>query len=74
MKAKKWLVLLTFGLLLSLLAACSDEKTKKPASNDPKEEEQAKEKVLSFVNPEAIPSMDPSKATDESSFVYLSCN
>ncbi|MDF2854568.1 MAG: peptide transporter substrate-binding protein [Neobacillus sp.] len=71
MKAKKWLLLLTFGLLLSFLAACSDDETKEPATTDPKEEEQVKEKVLSFTNPEAIPSMDPSKATDESSFVYL---
>jgi oligopeptide transport system substrate-binding protein len=70
MKVKHWLLLLTFGLLLSVLAACSDDESKKPAGTDTKEEETG-EKVLNFLNPEAIPSLDPSLATDESSFIYL---
>ncbi|MFJ5759531.1 peptide ABC transporter substrate-binding protein [Neobacillus sp. NPDC093182] len=70
MKVKHWLLLLTFGLLLSVLAACSGDEPKEPAGTDTKEEETG-EKVLNFLNPEAIPSMDPSLATDESSFIYL---
>jgi oligopeptide transport system substrate-binding protein len=69
MKVKNWLLLLTFGLVFSVLAACSDNESKEPAGT--KTEEKAEEKVLNFINPEAIPSMDPSLATDESSFVYL---
>jgi oligopeptide transport system substrate-binding protein len=57
-------------LLLSVLAACSGDESKEPAGKDAKEEEKG-EKVLNFLNPEAIPSMDPSLATDESSFIYL---
>jgi oligopeptide transport system substrate-binding protein len=70
MKVKHWLLLLTFGMLLSVLAACSGDESKEPAGTDAKEEEKG-EKVLNFLNPEAIPSMDPSLATDESSFIYL---
>jgi oligopeptide transport system substrate-binding protein len=70
MKVKHWLLLLTFGLLLSVLAACSGDESIEPAGTDTKEEETG-EKVLNFLNPEAIPSMDPSLATDESSFIYL---
>lgn len=70
MKVKHWLLLLSFGLLLSVLAACSGNESKEPAGTDAKEEEKG-EKVLNFLNPEAIPSMDPSLATDESSFIYL---
>jgi oligopeptide transport system substrate-binding protein len=70
MKVKHWLLLLTFGLVLSVLAACSGDESKEPAGTDAKEEEKG-EKVLNFLNPEAIPSMDPSLATDESSFIYL---
>ncbi|MEH6991402.1 peptide ABC transporter substrate-binding protein [Neobacillus drentensis] len=70
MKVKHWLLLLTFGLLLCVLAACSGNESKEPAGTDAKEEEKG-EKVLNFLNPEAIPSMDPSLATDESSFIYL---
>ncbi|MEH7113818.1 peptide ABC transporter substrate-binding protein [Neobacillus niacini] len=70
MKAKKWLLLLAFGLMLSVLAACSGDETKEPAGGT-KTDDTAEEKVLKFLNPEAIPSMDPSLATDESSFIYL---
>jgi oligopeptide transport system substrate-binding protein len=70
MKVKHWLLLLTFGLVLSVLAACSGDESKEPAGTDAKEEEKG-EKALNFLNPEAIPSMDPSLATDESSFIYL---
>jgi len=74
MKLKNWLLFLAMGLVLSIgLVACSGDE---PASNEGSEdegktEEKAGEKVLSFTNPEAIPSMDPSLATDESSFVFL---
>src|SRR5690606_30282435 len=81
MKMKQWLLLLVFGLVLSVVAACSgDDETKEPASNDAEtetdtdtdgDEQAGEEKVLNFLNPEAIPSMDPSKATGESSFIYL---
>jgi oligopeptide transport system substrate-binding protein len=70
MKVKHWLLLLTFGLLLSVLAACSGDESKETAGTDTKEEATG-QKVLNFLNPEAIPSMDPSLATDESSFIYL---
>jgi oligopeptide transport system substrate-binding protein len=70
MKVKHWLLLLTFGLFLSVLAACSSDESKEPTGTDTKEEETG-EKVLNLLNPEAIPSMDPSLATDESSFIYL---
>ncbi|WP_102026230.1 peptide ABC transporter substrate-binding protein [Salirhabdus sp. Marseille-P4669] len=69
MKIKNWLLFLSFILVLGALAACSDDKAADSSSKD--SEESADEKVLNFVNPEAIPSMDPAIATDESSFVYL---
>ncbi|MEH7176310.1 peptide ABC transporter substrate-binding protein [Neobacillus vireti] len=69
MKVKNLLLLLVFGLMLSVLAACSDE-TKEPAGTKT-DDKAAEEKVLNFLNPEAIPSMDPALATDESSFIYL---
>jgi len=72
LKRKNWLLAITFGLLLGLLAACSGDE---PAGSNEKgegtKEEASGEKVLNFTNPEAIPSMDPAIATDESSFVYL---
>ncbi|ASK62753.1 peptide ABC transporter substrate-binding protein [Virgibacillus phasianinus] len=73
MKQKKWtLLLLAFGLLLIILAACSgdteDKENKAEGAGDSTTEGK---KVLNFTNPEAIPSMDPSLATDESSFIYL---
>ncbi|WP_085993941.1 peptide ABC transporter substrate-binding protein [Oceanobacillus senegalensis] len=76
MKRKYWLMLMTLGLLLSVLVACSGgDSEKTTGSDDSSSGEEAAttegEKVLSFTNPEVIPTMDPSLATDESSFVYL---
>lgn len=72
MKLRNWALLLALGLLLIALVACSGETEKTEATKGSKEGEAATgEKVLSFTNPETIPSMDPSLATDESSFIYL---
>lgn len=77
MKLKNWVLLLTFTLLLGILVACSSDNDagETEADAEPGETEETTadegEKVLSFINPEAIPSMDPSLATDESSFIYL---
>lgn len=79
MKLEKWLTVLIFGLVLSIFAACSSgesESTSGEAGGEPSndtEEASADEegKVLNFTNPENIPTMDSSLATDESSFVYL---
>ncbi|AIF44335.1 peptide ABC transporter substrate-binding protein [Virgibacillus sp. SK37] len=77
MKLKQWMILLAVGLLLGVLAACSGDKAEetsgeKETSSEVNEEAAAEgEKVLSFINPETIPSMDSSLATDESSFIYL---
>lgn len=58
--------------MLSVLAACSGDDTKETTAGTDDSTATEGEKVLNFLNPEAIPSMDPSLATDESSFVYLS--
>ncbi|MGJ9459084.1 peptide ABC transporter substrate-binding protein [Oceanobacillus sp. CF4.6] len=77
MKLKNWSLLLAFGLLLVVLVACSDgdssDTSDSSESTDETENEssEAEEKVLNFTNLEAIPTMDPSLATDESSFIYL---
>lgn len=66
---------MALSLLLSVgLVACSGEEssTSEGSEGDGKTEDTASgEKVLNFTNPEAIPSMDPALATDESSFIYL---
>ncbi|RDW22446.1 peptide ABC transporter substrate-binding protein [Oceanobacillus arenosus] len=74
MRVRNWMLLLVFGLLLSVVVACSGGDTE----NAPKEEgagndsaAEKEEQVLHLTNPETIPSMDPSLATDESSFIYL---
>ncbi|KAB7670747.1 peptide ABC transporter substrate-binding protein [Bacillus sp. B1-b2] len=72
MKKRNWLLLLTFAFVLSVLAACSGDDTKETTAGTDDSTATEGEKVLNFLNPEAIPSMDPSLATDESSFVYLS--
>lgn len=71
MKRKHWSLLLVVGLLVAILTACSGDKTEKTSGKSKTETGKKTEKVLNFTNPEAIPSMDPSLATDESSFVYL---
>ena len=70
MKIKNWLLLLTFAFVLTALAACSGDDSTEPAGGTENTSEDG-EKVLNFLNPEAIPSMDPALATDESSFIYL---
>lgn len=56
MKRKNWLLLLTFAFVLSVLAACSGDNT--DVSTDSKDKDgKSDEKVLNFINPEAIPSM-----------------
>jgi len=66
MKFRKLVLLLVMGLMVTLLAACSGQNKNNSEGN-----KEVKEKVLSFTNPEAIPTMDPSLATDESSFVFI---
>lgn len=66
MERKSWSLLLAFGLLLCVLVACSGETAKTE-----KESTAEDGKVLKFTNPDAIPTMDPSHASDESSFIYL---
>ncbi|MCU9615338.1 peptide ABC transporter substrate-binding protein [Caldibacillus lycopersici] len=68
MKLKRLVFLLVLAFVLTFVAACSEKGTEQSSGTEtPKDEE----KVLNFTNLEAIPSMDPSLATDESSFVYL---
>ncbi|MCC2248501.1 MAG: peptide ABC transporter substrate-binding protein [Bacillota bacterium] len=78
MRLRSWILFLVFGLLISVIVACSGESEDASTSEGETDEatadtneEKEGEKVLSFINPEAIPSMDPSLATDESSFIYL---
>ncbi|MFD1851985.1 peptide ABC transporter substrate-binding protein [Oceanobacillus bengalensis] len=78
MKLKNWLVLFLLGLGLTVLAACASGEEEEATGNGQDGESESEqpaesegEQVLNFLNPETIPSMDPSLATDESSFVYL---
>ncbi|WP_010648606.1 peptide ABC transporter substrate-binding protein [Oceanobacillus massiliensis] len=74
MKLKNWTLMLLFGLLIGLLAACSggsNEESDAEGEGTGEEATEEGEKVLNFTNLEAIPTMDPSLATDESSFIYL---
>lgn len=81
MKLRQWTLLFVIGLVLTVLAACSgDEASESSGDADAdttaegtEEESSAEEgeKVLNFINPENIRTMDSSIATDESSFVYL---
>lgn len=66
---KNWTLLVILGLFLTVLVACNEEtsKTEEKAGNSAEEGE----KVLDFTSPVAIPTMDPSIATDEASFIYL---
>ncbi|MEK0286787.1 peptide ABC transporter substrate-binding protein [Caldifermentibacillus hisashii] len=71
MKIKKWSLLFLAGMLVAFLAACSGDKAEETKGTADNKSNSGSEKVLNFINPEAIPSMDPALATDESSFVYL---
>ncbi|AXI10813.1 peptide ABC transporter substrate-binding protein [Oceanobacillus sp. 143] len=74
MRVRNWMLLLVFGLLLSVVVACSGGDTEDAPEAEGAGDDSAAEngeQVLNLTNPEAIPSMDPSLATDESSFVYL---
>ncbi|RDW22361.1 peptide ABC transporter substrate-binding protein [Oceanobacillus arenosus] len=74
MKLKNWALLLAFGLILSVLAACGGGSSEKPSDNAGKGTEGTAtegENVLNFVNGDTIPSMDPSLATDEYGFQFL---
>ncbi|AWI13986.1 peptide ABC transporter substrate-binding protein [Caldibacillus thermoamylovorans] len=71
MKIKRWSLLLLTGMLITFLAACSGDKAEETKGKADNKSNSGSEKVLNFINPEAIPSMDPALATDESSFVYL---
>ena len=74
MRVRNWMLLLVFGLLLSVVVACSGGDTEETPEAEGAGDDSAaenEEQVLNLTNPEAIPSMDPSLATDESSFIYL---
>ena len=75
MKLKKWALLLAFGLLLSLLAACGGGDSEDAATEGEGTEQSADsadgENVLHFINGDTIPSMDPSMATDEFGFQFI---
>ncbi|MBU5468334.1 peptide ABC transporter substrate-binding protein [Virgibacillus sp. MSJ-26] len=79
MKLRQWGLLIVIGLMLVVMAACSggdasdtSGEANTDASADAEETSgEDGEKVLNFTNPENIPTMDSSLATDESSFVYL---
>ncbi|WP_033826872.1 peptide ABC transporter substrate-binding protein [Bacillus andreraoultii] len=70
MKLKNWTLALMLGLLVSILAACgggNDEGSKSKSGSSG----ETGEKVISFVNGDTIPTMDPSLATDEYGFQFL---
>ena len=69
MKLKRVLMVMMLGLIIPFIAACGNDEAGDAKSSGGSSE--TGEKVLNFPNPEAIPTMDPSIATDESSFVYL---
>ncbi|MCU9600160.1 peptide ABC transporter substrate-binding protein [Pallidibacillus thermolactis] len=69
MKLKNIFVVMILGFIIPFIAACGSDET--GSTEKSKNSPGSDEKVLHFPNPEAIPSMDPSIATDESSFVYL---
>jgi oligopeptide transport system substrate-binding protein len=68
MKIKKLALVLSLGLIISLLAACggNDEQSENGSSGS-----KSGEKVLNFVNGDTIPTMDPSLATDEYGFQFI---
>ncbi|RLL42798.1 peptide ABC transporter substrate-binding protein [Oceanobacillus piezotolerans] len=65
-------LLLVGVLLVVLLAACSGGNEESAGSESKAGGDSSEgEKVLNFLSPEVIPAMDPSLATDETSFVTL---
>ncbi|NCU18657.1 peptide ABC transporter substrate-binding protein [Pallidibacillus pasinlerensis] len=73
MRSKKWSVLLAAALLVSMiLAACGggkDENSSKDSTGG--DAAKSAEQVLNFINGDYIPSMDPSKVTDEFGFQFV---
>ncbi|MCL6570836.1 MAG: peptide ABC transporter substrate-binding protein [Bacillus sp. (in: Bacteria)] len=68
---RKFTWLIALGLVLSMfLAACSGDKEKTDDTKKPADKADV-EQVLNLINGDAIPSMDPSKATDEYGFQFL---
>ncbi|MEK5382770.1 peptide ABC transporter substrate-binding protein [Niallia sp. FSL W8-0635] len=71
---RKFTWLLSLTLILSVfLAACSggDDNASEGTDTDKPAEEANVEQVLNLINGDAIPSMDPSMATDEYGFQFL---
>lgn len=73
MRTKKWSILLVAVLVVSLvLAACGGGKDEGSSKNSSDEDAaKAEEQVLNFINGDYIPSMDPSKVTDEYGFQFV---
>jgi oligopeptide transport system substrate-binding protein len=73
MGTKKWSILLVAVLVVSLvLAACGGGKDEGSTKNSSGEDAaKAEEQVLNFINGDYIPSMDPSKVTDEFGFQFV---
>src|SRR5690625_5000832 len=76
MKLRRWGLFVVIGLMLAVVVACSSDDANETSgatgtagNGDTAGEDEGK--VLNFINPENIPTMDSSLATDESSFVYL---
>src|SRR5690625_4975844 len=76
MKLRQWVLFVVIGLMLAVVVACSSDdanetsgETGTEGNGDTSGEDEGK--ALNFINPENIPTMDSSLATDESSFVYL---
>src|SRR5690625_2467060 len=76
MKLRRWGLFVVIGLMLAVVVACSSDDANETSgatgtagNGDTAGEDEGK--VLNFTNPENIPTMDSSLATDESSFVYL---
>lgn len=73
MRTKKWSILLVAVLVVSMvLAACGGGKDEGSTKNSSGEDAaKAEEQVLNFINGDYIPSMDPSKVTDEFGFQFV---
>lgn len=73
MRTKKWSILLVAVLVVSMvLAACGGGKDEGSTKNSSGEDAaKAEEQVLNFINVDYIPSMDPSKVTDEFGFQFV---